>query len=578
MRNLIVILFTACSAVFVNGQIISETLDFNGISATVSASGLLFNNSTTLSPGFEYPKNSGKHLIFSMADWYSGTDNWGLKMAASEGQFFAPHENGDFSPGPLTVNPGTGSPPDLLSFGAANTDPTTMQNYNKVWVVRKAEIDSFIVWSTTSPNWPGYTVPSSIVEWPAHGDVSLQHSYYLAPFIDINGDGNYDPYSDGDYPDINGDFCAFTIYNDKGSVHQNSGADPIGLEIHQMVYGYITDLSCPNHAALNATLFIERRIINRSVQSLTNFSMGIFMDPDIGNGTDDYVGCDVNRSMIYSYNGDIFDDGATGYGSSIPALGLVILEGIRQDPTGVDDSIGIAMNQSINGTGYGNGIIDDEKFGLTGFTYLDGVGGLTSPNSADDRYKLMNGLYTNGSPFMNPEGPTNFIYPDSSNSFGYLQAGAVYSPWNEINAVNSPGDRRILATSGNCSFTPGQYHDVKFAVVAGPSTIDGVNSVEALQLRVDKIRLISLASEPCLDVGIEEVSTIEVSLYPNPAHTVLYLKGISEEAEVGLFDACGVLVMKLSNNHTVNIENLQSGMYLVRIKDKELTTLKFIKE
>jgi hypothetical protein len=45
----------------------------------------------------------------------------------------------------------------------------------------------------------GYTIPKFILEWPAHGNLANKEDYYLAPFYDYNGDGNYNPY-DGDYP------------------------------------------------------------------------------------------------------------------------------------------------------------------------------------------------------------------------------------------------------------------------------------------------------------------------------------------------------------------------------------------
>ena len=335
-------------------------IDYNEISAIVGPRGQLFNQTLNNNPGFEYPKGSGKYLIFSMNDWYAGVDiNSQLKMAASEGQVNPPFAVGDFFPGPLQVTPGTDGP-NNLEYGQATTDANTMNLYYKVWVITKAEIDSAVEYITTSPNWPGYVFPNVMYNWPAHGDIGQGYAYNLAPYVDADLNGYYDP-AGGDYPDIKGDFCAYTIYNDRGGLHLTSGADPIGLEIHQMVYGYISNPECVYHEALDATLFVHKRIINRSTQTLNNFSMGIFADPDLGNSSDDFIGCDVDRSMMYAYNGDTYDEGATGYGNDIPALGIVILEGINQDINGNDDMVGIGTNESINGFGFGNGIADDEK-------------------------------------------------------------------------------------------------------------------------------------------------------------------------------------------------------------------------
>jgi hypothetical protein len=31
------------------------------------------------------------------------------------------------------------------------------------------------------------------LEWPAHGNILLGQSTKLAPYVDVNGNGNYDP-------------------------------------------------------------------------------------------------------------------------------------------------------------------------------------------------------------------------------------------------------------------------------------------------------------------------------------------------------------------------------------------------
>ncbi|MDZ7774772.1 MAG: hypothetical protein U5L09_03725 [Bacteroidales bacterium] len=97
---------------------------------------------------------------------------------------------------------------------------------------------------------------------PAHGAFSKGQSYYLAPFYDADGDGNYNPMN-GDYPyyDLSGDLCGtktptademagdviegtsvlsdqvikgdqtlWWVTNDKGNTHSgNNGSTPIGV-------------------------------------------------------------------------------------------------------------------------------------------------------------------------------------------------------------------------------------------------------------------------------------------------------------------------------------------------------------
>ena len=575
------VLLSLTLLVSIDCSILSQVaiLDYNNISAHVHSRGLLFNNN--LLPGFEYPKGSGKHLLFSMTDWYGGRDvNNQLKMAASDGGITT-NITGDYGSGPLSYNAATPGNINLgiLGYGAANIDSATNSQYNKVWVVKKATIDSFIDWSTNSPNWPGYSIPSSILDWPAHSNpTTLDFDFYLAPFVDVDSNGVYNP-SIGDFPDIKGDFCAFTIYNDKADIHYYSGSNPIGIEIRQMVYGYITDDNCPNHEVLDATLFIERRVINRSTQTLQNFTMGISVDPDLGNKYDDYIGCDVGRSMAYVYNSDSIDEGSSGYGSNIPALGIVILDGLNQEPNGLDDAVGVGPNESINGSGYGNGVIDDEKLGLTAFTNLFGNNGLSNLNSAEDHFNLMIGNYTNGSTFTDPSGPTKFIYPDDSNPLGYLQGGSVYSPWSELNSGNLSGDRRLLASSGDCILVPGEFHDVKLAVVVGPMKYHGVGSVESLQARVDTLIAIhGLSGDPCTVVGTENINKDQINLYPNPVSHNLTIDGISKNTEIFIYDAFGKLVLSTYNNNTINVSTLKSGIYLVHLKNNNgVVAKRFVK-
>ena len=63
--------------------------------------------------------------------------------------------------------------------------------------------------------------------------------------------------------------------------------------------------------------FYIYELINRGTQT---FMKLIFPnDRDIGNYSDDYVGCDVSRGLGYTYNGDLIDqsDGGTnGYGKT----------------------------------------------------------------------------------------------------------------------------------------------------------------------------------------------------------------------------------------------------------------------
>ncbi|MBW3522753.1 T9SS type A sorting domain-containing protein [Chryseobacterium sp. NKUCC03_KSP] len=71
-----------------------------------------------------------------------------------------------------------------------------------------------------------------------------------------------------------------------------------------------------------------------------------------------------------------------------------------------------------------------------------------------------------------------------------------------------------------------------------------------------------------------------MSIYPNPAHDIIYLKNISNAKSFVITDLSGRIVMKdLINKDLINIQDLTSGTYILELitKDK-IQSLKFIKK
>ena len=177
--------------------------------------------------------------------------------------------------------------------------------------------------------------------WPGNGiDGDYQ---FLAPYYDANDDGEYNP-NDGDYPkyDIDGDLdcneddliygdqTLYWVFNDKGNIHSETSADPIGLEIRAQAFAFATN------DEINNMTFYNYKIINKATIQLNDAYFGQWVDPDLGKYDDDYVGCDVARGFGYCYNGDDNDEGASGYGTTPPAIGVDFFQGPLADP---DDGI-----------------------------------------------------------------------------------------------------------------------------------------------------------------------------------------------------------------------------------------------
>ncbi|TNE75810.1 MAG: T9SS C-terminal target domain-containing protein, partial [Bacteroidetes bacterium] len=351
-------------------------LELNNVRAMIHTAGNLWQVPGQNLAQYEVPKNSGIMALFTSALWLGGTDvNGQLKLAAlryRDGQ--------DYWTGPL-------------SNGAAETTYENCSYYDKHFITMKEQITEFDSWyqagvndalngtNTQSTLFPNYEVPDIIKDWPAHGDVTQGQDYYLAPFFDRNDDGNYN-WEDGDYPwhDINktkdcatdrrvslyGDMNFWWVMNDKGNIHTETGADPIGMEIRAQAFAFASN------DEVNNMTFYNYELINRGTQTLYETYFGFFTDGALGDPFDDYVGCDVNRGLGYYYNGDNFDGdnlGFFGYGDVPPAVGVDFFEGPYQDNDGIDNAFGIGPDEALNGIGYGDGIIDNERFGMRRFLY-----------------------------------------------------------------------------------------------------------------------------------------------------------------------------------------------------------------
>ena len=176
----------------------SQQLNVNNITANFYPNGLLFNNASSDSPGLSV--NGIGSTIFSSRMWFGGLDNNNSpRVVASRYQY---------------DNNGLGYTTDSVMYGiftpgpVGNCDAISRINYNKLWKVTQAEIDSFIDWYQCSitpgctPD-PNYTIPNDILTWPGNGHSPCGHNEFIAPFKDEDLDGIYEPL-DGETPCIKG--------------------------------------------------------------------------------------------------------------------------------------------------------------------------------------------------------------------------------------------------------------------------------------------------------------------------------------------------------------------------------------
>jgi hypothetical protein len=423
-------------------------LNINNVRARIFSAGDMWWDLVSLAK-YEIPKVTeanqvSRTSLFAGSLWIGGYENNNLKIAA-----MTYRQSGvDFFPGPLDTT-------------FATTNPQTCQTFDKLFQVTRQEINTYLQDPTTAT--------SDITDWPGNGQkfngsgINIQH--HLAPYIDANHNGIYDPENlGGDYPDIKGDQALWYVYNDKGGSHTETKGDAIGLECQEMAFAFTTD------DELNDMTFYKTTVINRSSNTLDSTWFGQWVDADLGYAFDDYVGCDVSRNLGYCYNGEDVDPGVTGYGANPPSVGVGFFHG-PVDAKGKE----IGLKKFIYYNNDANAINGNPGF----------------PNSSpQDYYNYLAGHWKNGDCVKYGQDGvkgsvcTDFMFPGDP-TFSDQSGG-----WTERSAGNKPGDRRFLESSGPFKLLPGAKNEVTVAVVWARATSGGATgSLNKLKLATDLAKI-----------------------------------------------------------------------------------------
>lgn len=517
-------------------------------------------------PRYEIPKNSGRTALFAGSLWLGGEDQSGqLKLAALKFR----SEGYDFWTGPLNTV-------------TSEITPERCSDFDQHFRTTRNEVSTFRAWFNCNADpdcdpsqeaeFEGYQIPSSILDWPAHGRDygEYMEDYYLAPFEDVDGNGEYNPAEGGDYPrydldgthdcaqrqvDIYGDENLWWIFNDRGNIHTETGGEAIGMEIRAQAFQFATN------DEVNNMSFYNYELVNRSTYQLTNTYFGFWVDPDLGNAQDDYVGCDVQRGLGYCYNGDENDEdaqGALGYGTTPPAIGADFFQGPFQDSDDKDNCLCLDdYNAAIAddgipydglGVGYGDSIIDNERLGMRAFLYYNNstnnVNG--EPNTASQYYGYLRSYWKDNSHMVYggdgtqgdntpPYVQADFMFPADSDPVGWGTGGNTQQTWTEVTAGNNPQDRRFIQSSGPFILSPGAVNNITVGVVwSRASSGSAQASVDKLLVDDQKTQALFDACFQILDgpdapsVDVTELDKKLVLQIVNPSTSNNYNEAYSE--------------------------------------------------
>lgn len=504
-------------------------LDANNISSYFINNGMFDRNPTVQnSPGFEWPKGSSKHAIFSTGLTLAGRVDGLIRMSACKHQ-------SEYAPG-----------------YCIDSVPYTNSNF-KVYKVSRGDNQN------TNPDWAnwGLMVP------------------YGAPYVDVNLNGIYEPATDT--PGVrNAASTIFLCFTDGFLSSHNpnnsfgGGTRPLYAEIRMTAWAY-------TQLAYADIQFIKFEIINKGKKPWTNFYAAITCDPDLGQATDDYLCCDTIRNLGICYNADSVDGYGSvyEYGLNPPASGIKILKGLINKSVIPYTALGMtAFNFCTNSTG--------APPPCESFPGGDPLGA----------YYYMKGFKKDSSNWMDRSQPlpqyhkkTKFCYyGDPETNLGWTEKkGWVQNCMGDsgmVSNINPSGDRTFTLGCGahSFSFLPGDTQTVYICQMVARGT-SNVNSVTKLKQLADVAQNLYNSN---FTIGVRQISSVvpdKFALYQNypnpfnPTTSIKYQVESIKHIKLVVYDIVGKEVATLVNQKQEagtyevmwDAGSMPSGIYYCRI-------------
>ena len=412
--------------------------DGNRIRDDLENNGMIVSHRITGHSGMEWPKATNLFINFASGVWIAGKVGADIRTAVGE---YGP----EFVAGPWGGDAGA--------------------EEHKLYIVNKSDLGDPLK-NDDFQNWPT--------------DLG-------APWVDVEGDGTYDPLPLGtDYPEFIGDQVIWFVIND-GDVAEHGnifGTLPLGIEVQFTIWGY------DRPDAFGDMMFIKALIINKGGTDVDDTIIGLWSDPDLGNAGDDFVGCDTLLSLGFCYN-----DGAdASYGGDPPAIGYDFFQGP------------IVASPGDTAFAFGKFIPDFKNLPMSSFSKYINIDdpNWSDPNTATEAYNLMSGLTKAGGAFINSETgeATKFVLADDPND----NTGFGDGVWVDSDD-HASGDRRFLMNAGPFTLADGDSQEVVFGILIARGA-DALSSITALK-EVDKLAQLAYDSQFALP---ESPPTLNVSV------------------------------------------------------------------
>ncbi|MCX6165047.1 MAG: T9SS type A sorting domain-containing protein [Ignavibacteriae bacterium] len=480
-------------------------LNGNNISTYFSNRGIFNKEFSKSTAGFEWPINSGKHAIYSTGLCISAKVNGGLAQSMAS-------YKGEFAPG-------------IIVGGV----PLTSPDFHIYKISRGDSAGN----NPDYANW-GLMVP------------------YGAPFIDVNNNQVYDPGIDS--AGIRSASQVFFLHMTDAFDSLHDPGEGFGGGItNPLLYTEISWTAwCYDRNDLKDIQFIKWVVINKGVNPWYSTYFSLVGDPDLGDGNDDYIGCDTSKKLGYCYNADNNDP---QYGANPPAVGMIL----HKTPKN-----------------------------LTSFTFFSNTGSGGPPCETDPNgepypaYLLMKGFKKDSSnymnPLINPPVPTKFVYTgDPETNTGWTEyKGSVQNCGGNngiIINVNPPDDRRFILSSGAENYTV--YPGDTITIYASQLIARGSSNLNSVTLLKNLANVAWSVYNGGFSVGIQKTSSnvpTEFALfqnYPNPFNpstSIKYQVESIRHIKLVVYDILGKEIATLVN------EKQSPGTYEVTFDGSKLTS------
>ncbi|MBK7938854.1 MAG: T9SS type A sorting domain-containing protein [Lewinellaceae bacterium] len=405
---------------------------------------------------------------------------------------------------------------------------------------------------------------SSVFSWPGHKNTFSQtfNGFPLdsvpfplsAPFADLNVNGIYEP-GQGEYPFLGYDIVEhpkelpveiiFTPFYSKDTPNANM----IQMNCKSLFYSY----DCDDAAFLEDAVFAHITIQNSGPERLDSLFLSFYINADIGDASDDYMGTLPENDIVYFYNADTSDVGQS------PVFAFDSYQG-PLDTNG--NLLGVYSVMPIYP-------VSDNPLPFPG---------TTPPQIPVEYYNYMTGSWRDGSPLT----PIGTGYQSGNQPVLFSFPGIPNQPndWSEISAGNIPGNRQTVLSHGPMILKPNSYNRAFFILenVSEGSISKQINRLiqySATQFLFFEADFFPPGTSPfdsitCLNTSTTTTpeDTQEGVLFPNPARTQVTLRTDKPGLyRVELLDVLGLTVAGRqglpagTNEIELPIEGLPAGFY-----------------